>query len=241
MKNTNSACRTTVCNAHPEPLDRRSLRPAGELRRRAAALPLVPDGCVQRVALVKRAASFRNSQTPPAMPISVCRTLIRLQPASPMRPSDTAGPSQQRSYAALEPSRIGFLVDDLRASGRTTYVELAATLNAQGIRPPRGRWTAHDLYLAMRRHRRAHPAATQNAGHSLYQRRADEARRVIRKLRRQGFKTQAMIARAMNARGLTTPGLGRPWSARGVSRVLQENGRRNDRLAVRPAIRLRRG
>ena len=137
-----------------------------------------------------------------------------------MRTSHTADPSQRRSNTAPEPSRIGFLVDDLRASGTTTYVELAATLNAQGIRPPRGRWTAHDLYLAMRRHRRAHPAAAQNAGQSLYQRRADEARRVIKKLRRQGFKTQAMIARAMNARGFTTPGLGRRWGARGVSRVL---------------------
>lgn len=137
-----------------------------------------------------------------------------------MTTSRNAGPSQWRSNRGLEPSRIGFLVDDLRASGATTYVELAATLNAQGIRPSRGRWTAHDLYLAMRRHRWAHPAAMQNAGRSLFQRRAEEARRVVKKLQRQGFKTQAMIARAMNARGLTTPGLGRPWSARGVSRVL---------------------
>jgi hypothetical protein len=139
-----------------------------------------------------------------------------------MRTSHTVGPSPRRSNRGLEPSRIGFLVDDLRASGTTTYAELAATLNVQGIRPPRGRWTPHDLYLAMRRHRRAHPAAMQNAGRSLYQRRAEEARRVVKKLRRQGFKTQSMIARAMNARGLTTPGLGRRWSARVVSRVLAE-------------------
>jgi len=127
--------------------------------------------------------------------------------------------------ASVAASRIGFLVDDLRSGGVTTYADLATILNAQGIRSPRGRWTAHDLYLAMRRHRRAHPAATLNVGEALYRRRAEEARRVIKKLRRHGFSTQAMIARALNARGLTTPGLGRPWSARGVSRVLAMEGR----------------
>ena len=35
----------------------------------------------------------------------------------------------------------------------------AATLNKQGLRPRRGRWMAHALHLAMRRHRHAHPAA----------------------------------------------------------------------------------
>ena len=128
-------------------------------------------------------------------------------------------------HALSGPADIGFLVDDLRASGVTTYAELAATLNAQGIRPARGRWTGHALYLAMRRHRRAHPAAATHVGTALYRRRARMALRVITKLQRQGFKTQAMIARALNARGLTTPGLGRPWSARGVSRVLTAQAR----------------
>ncbi len=42
----------------------------------------------------------------------------------------------------------------------------------------------------------------------------------MRRLRRRGFETQAVIAKALNARGLTTPGLGRAWTARSVSRVL---------------------
>src|SRR5262245_53257908 len=117
------------------------------------------------------------------------------------------------------PAHLGFLLDELRSSGVTTYADLATTLNRQGIRPPRGRWNAHKLYLVMRRHRRAHPTASVNAGAALYVRRAEEARRVIRRLQRRGLKTQAMIARALNARGLTTPGLGRRWSARNVSRV----------------------
>jgi hypothetical protein len=130
------------------------------------------------------------------------------------------GHAGRASHWGSGPAEIGFLVDDLRASGVTTYAELAATLNAEGIRPSRGRWTGHALYLAMRRHRRAHPAAAAHAGTALYRRRGQAALRVIRKLRRQGFKTQAMLARALNARGFTTPGLGRPWSARGVSRLL---------------------
>ena len=121
---------------------------------------------------------------------------------------------------ASAPVHLGFLVDELRLAGVTTYVELAAALNRQGLRPERGRWTPHDLYLLMRRHRRAHPLAVHNAGPILYARRAAEARRVIRRLRRRGLKTHTMLARALNARGLTTPGFGRPWSARSVSRVL---------------------
>jgi hypothetical protein len=50
------------------------------------------------------------------------------------------------------------LLDELRSVGVTTYDDLAATLNRQGIRPDRGRWKAHDLYLLMRRHRRVPPA-----------------------------------------------------------------------------------
>ena len=118
------------------------------------------------------------------------------------------------------PVHLGFLLDELRRAGVTTFADLASTLNRQGIRPRRGRWSAHDLHLVMRRHRRLHPSAAEHIGSSLYRRRAEEARRVIRRLRRRGFETQAMIARALNARGLTTPGLGRAWTARSVSRVL---------------------
>jgi hypothetical protein len=127
------------------------------------------------------------------------------------------------------PSHLGFLLDELRSAGVTTYHDLAATLNRQGIRPVRGRWTGHDLYLLMRRHRRAHPAAAHNVGTMLYSRRAEEARRVIRRLRRLGLKTQAVIARALNARGLTTPGLGRAWTARSVSRILAAGRSRHPR------------
>jgi hypothetical protein len=120
------------------------------------------------------------------------------------------------------PAHLGFLLDELRRAGVATYADLASTLNRQGIRPLRGRWSAHELHLLMRRHRRAHPDAVKNVGPSLYRRRAEEARRVIRRLKRRGLKTQTMIARALNARGLTTPGLGRAWTARSVSRVLTE-------------------
>ena len=117
-------------------------------------------------------------------------------------------------------AHIGFLLDELRLAGVTTYADLALTLNRQGLRPSRGRWTAHALHLLMRRHRRAHPAAQVNAAPALYSRRANEARRVIRRLQRRGLKTPKMIARALNARGVTTPGYGRGWTARSVSRVL---------------------
>jgi hypothetical protein len=123
------------------------------------------------------------------------------------------------------PAHLGFLLDELRSAGVTTYADLASALNYQGIRPKRGRWTANDLHLVMRRHRRLHPSAAEHVGPSLYKRRAEEARRVIRRLQRRGFETQAMIARALNARGLTTPGLGRAWTARSVSRVLLANGK----------------
>ena len=122
--------------------------------------------------------------------------------------------------ASRAPLHLGYLLDELRSAGVSTYAGLAATLNRQGIRPRRGRWTAHELRLLMRRHRRAHPAAAENVGSTLYARRAGEARKVIRRLKRRGVRTQAMIARALNARGLTTPGLGRPWTARSVSRVM---------------------
>lgn len=134
-------------------------------------------------------------------------------------------------HRAALPADIGFLLDELRLAGVTTYADLAATLNRQGIRPLRRRWTAHALHLAMRRHRRAHPAASINVGHELYVRRAKEAQRVIRRLRRQGLKTHEMIARALNARGLTTPGLGHAWTARTVSRVLATPVRRRRSLA----------
>jgi hypothetical protein len=132
----------------------------------------------------------------------------------------------------LAPAHLGFLIDELRSAGVTTYANLAATLNRQGIRPRRGRWSAHELRLLMRRYRRAHPAAADNGGTSLYRRRADEARRVIRRLKRRGLGTQVLIARALNARGLTTPGLGRAWTARSVSRVLANGmSRRRSRKA----------
>jgi hypothetical protein len=133
-------------------------------------------------------------------------------------------------------AHLGFLLDELRASGVTTYADLATTLNRQGIRPARGRWNAHSLYLVMRRHRRAHPTAAVNAGAALYGRRAEEARRVIRRLQRRGLKTQAMIARALNARGLTTPGLGRRWSARNVSRVLATAPRQRSKKSTRRTL-----
>jgi len=127
--------------------------------------------------------------------------------------------------AANSPAHFGFLLDELRLAGVTTYADLATTLNRQGLRPARGRWTAHALHLAMRRHRRAHPTASANVGAALYARRAEEARRVMRRLQRRGLKTQVIIARALNARGLTTPGYGRPWTARSVSRVLMAERR----------------
>src|SRR5258705_8386136 len=89
------------------------------------------------------------------------------------------------------PAHLGFLLDELRLAGVATYANLAATLNRQGIRPVRGRWTAHDLRLAMRRHRRAHPAASLHVGAILYARRAGGARRVMRKLQRGGVGEEA--------------------------------------------------
>jgi len=128
--------------------------------------------------------------------------------------------------SSLAPKHLGFLLDELRSAGVTTYADLAALLNSQGIRPPRGRWSAHDLYLVMRRHRRAHPKAVANAGPMLYARRAEAVRRVMRRLMRRGLTTHTMLARALNARGLTTPGRGRSWTARSVSRVLRGVRRR---------------
>jgi hypothetical protein len=136
----------------------------------------------------------------------------------------------------LAPGHLGFLLDELRSAGVTTYADLAATLNSQGIRPQRGRWTAHDLHLEMRRHRRAHPRAAANVGQVLYARRADEVRRVMRRLQRSGIRTQALIAKALNARGLTTPGLGRAWTARSVSRVLAASARQRKRSRARGAV-----
>ena len=104
---------------------------------------------------------------------------------------------------ASAPAHLGFLLDELRSAGVTTYADLAATLNRQGIRPARGRWTAHDLHLAMRRHRHAHPAASLNAGAALYARRADEARRVMRRLQRRGMRTQAVIAPVRSTPGVS--------------------------------------
>jgi hypothetical protein len=136
-----------------------------------------------------------------------------------------------KSHLSPAPAQLGFLLDELRSAGLTTYADLAMALNRQGLRPARGRWRPHALYLLMRRHRRAHPQAALNVGTALYARRAEEARRAIRRLKRRGLKTQAMIAGALNARGLTTPGLGRPWTARSVSRVL------GNRLRIRKGLR----
>ena len=135
-----------------------------------------------------------------------------------------------RSRLSPAPGQLGFLLDELRSAGLTTYAGLATALNRQGLRPARGRWRPHALYLLMRRHRRAHPEAALNIGAALYARRAEEARRAIRRLKRRGLKTQAMIAGALNARGLTTPGHGRPWTARSVSRVLKSSARIRKRL-----------
>jgi len=129
-------------------------------------------------------------------------------------------------HRAALPADIGFLLDELRLAGVTTYAALASTLNRQGIRPVHGRWTAHALHLAMRRHRHAHPQASINVGAALYARRSQEALRIIRRLQRRGLTTQALVARALNAKGLTTPGQGRPWTARSVSRVLAAGPRR---------------
>ena len=141
--------------------------------------------------------------------------------------------ARERSPA---PAQLGFLLDELRSAGVTTYADLAATLNSQGIRAARGRWKAHDLYLLMRRHRRVHPSAANSTGPVLYARRAEEARRVMRRLMRGGLKTQTMIARALNARGLTTPGFGRPWTARNVSRVLATANSRRIRRAAKTKL-----
>jgi len=137
------------------------------------------------------------------------------------------------SHLSPAPEQLGFLLDELRSAGLTTYADLANALNRQGLRPARGRWRPHALYLIMRRHRRTNPHAALNVGSALYARRAEEARRAIRRLKRRGLKTQAMIAGALNARGLTTPGLGRPWTARSVSRVLKGGLRMRKRRAKR--------
>jgi hypothetical protein len=70
----------------------------------------------------------------------------------------------------------------------------------------------------------------------LYARRAEEARRIMRRLKRRGVTTQVMIARALNARGLTTPGLGRPWTARNVSRVLAGGNSQQRRRTVKAKL-----
>src|SRR5262245_17042898 len=124
------------------------------------------------------------------------------------------------------PADLPIFLDELRRAGVTTYAGLATALNRQGLRPARGRWTAHQLYLLMRRHRRAHPAARLNAGGALYSRRAAEARRLIGRLKRRGFKQPALIAGALNAGGSTTPRHGRLWTARSVARVWQGPARR---------------
>lgn len=124
------------------------------------------------------------------------------------------------------PAHLGYLLDELRRAGVTTYAGLAAALNRQGLRPARGRWNAHELYLLMRRHRRAHPAARLDAGRALYSRRAAEARRLIGRLKRRGLNKASLIAGALNARGSTTPRHGRLWTARSVSRVWQGSRRR---------------
>ena len=102
-----------------------------------------------------------------------------------------------RSHLSPAPEQLGFLLDELRSAGLTTYADLATALNRQGLRPQRGRWHPHALYLIMRRHRRTHPHAALNVGSALYARRAEEARRAIRRLKRRGLKTQAMIAAAV--------------------------------------------
>jgi hypothetical protein len=161
---------------------------------------------------------------------------------------ETTDEGQVRFYFTRQHSIVSFITDD--GEGRvqihvepsefacpwtTTPEKMAAVkmslleeaarrfsckVDEVGTRPGRRRWKAHDLYLVMRRHRHAHPAAAAQAGTELYSRRAEEARRIIRRLKRRGFKTQPLIARALNARGLTTPGRGRPWTARTVSRIL---------------------
>jgi hypothetical protein len=154
------------------------------------------------------------------------RTVTSLSqlPAARSNPAMDMRTNHRAAYQASP--QLGFLLDELRAVGRTTYADLAASLNRQGLRPSQGRWKPQALYNLMRRHRRAHPAAALHVGAMLYARRAEEARRVIRRLRRRGLNTHAMIAGALNARGLTTPRLGRPWTARSISRVLSAAPRR---------------
>jgi len=38
-----------------------------------------------------------------------------------------------------EPAHLGYLLDELRRGGVTTYAGLAAAFNRQGLRPARGR------------------------------------------------------------------------------------------------------
>jgi hypothetical protein len=133
-------------------------------------------------------------------------------------PSSNAHMTNTHRPSPTAPAQLGFLLDELRAGGLTTYADLAAALNRQGLRPRRGRWNPHALYLLMRR--QAHAEASLHVGAALFARRAQEARRIIHRLQRRGLKTHAMIARALNARRLTTPGFGRPWTGRSVSRVL---------------------
>jgi hypothetical protein len=142
-------------------------------------------------------------------------------PSSPERGRKLRPQDQNEMHRTHSPAHLGFLLDELRRAGVTTYAGLAAALNRQGLRPDRGRWTAHALYLLMRRHRRAHPGARHNAGRALYSRRAAEARRLIGRLKRRGFKKASLIAGALNARGSTTPRHGRLWTARSVARVWQ--------------------
>ena len=92
------------------------------------------------------------------------------------------------------------------------------------------------ICIVMRRHRRLHASALEHVGPTLYRRRAEEARRVIRRLQRRGLQTQAMLARALNARGLTTPGLGRAWTARNVWRVLAEGKSRPARRKAKAKL-----
>src|SRR5262249_59321933 len=122
------------------------------------------------------------------------------------------------SHLSPAPEQLGFLLDELRSAGLTTYADLANALNRQGLRPARGRWRPHALYLIMRRHRRTHPHAALNVGSALYARRAEEARRAIRRLKRRGLKTHGMMSGGPSARGLPTPRLRRPWARRCAAR-----------------------
>ena|SRR5258705_13132552 len=73
----------------------------------------------------------------PRSAIPIFYALAVLQTASPT--TRTTMTTTIRARHARAPTQLGFLIDELRSAGVTTYADLAATLNSQGIRPVRER------------------------------------------------------------------------------------------------------